>query len=141
MAELRVIKKYPNRRLYDTQRSRYIVLSDIRTLVRDGKEVQVVDSQHGGDITRGVLLQIIAERETGPDRCLSNDMMLEWIRCHAIRKDAFIAQAEYSPTTMAGASVPEAGGAPVSGSHNATFRPASLWRESAQNLDIGSKDP
>ncbi len=123
MAESRLIKKYPNRRLYDTQRSRYIVLADIRTLVRDGNEVRVVDSQHGGDITRGVLLQIIAERETGPDRLLSNEMMLEWIRSRAIRKDAFIAQDEYSTTAMPGASSPGAG-ASVSGSHNAAFRPA-----------------
>ncbi len=126
MAESRLIKKYPNRRLYDTHRSRYIVLADIRTLVRDGSEVRVVDSQDGGDITRRVLLQIIAERETGPDRLLSNELMVEWIRCRAIRKDAFIAQDEYSSSATAGTSVPVAGGDSVGAPPNATFRPAGI---------------
>jgi polyhydroxyalkanoate synthesis repressor PhaR len=56
-----VIKKYPNRRLYDTSGSRYINLEDIATLVREGIDVQVVDAQTGEDITRVTLTQIIVD--------------------------------------------------------------------------------
>jgi len=56
-----VIKKYANRRLYDTSNSRYINLEDIAALVRNGKEVQVVDASSGEDITRVTLTQIIVE--------------------------------------------------------------------------------
>lgn len=56
-----VIKKYANRRLYDTSGSRYINLEDIATLVRNGKDVQVVDASTGEDLTRVTLTQIIVE--------------------------------------------------------------------------------
>ena len=56
-----VIKKYPNRRLYDTSGSRYINLEDIGELVRKGKDVQVVDAQTGEDLTRVTLTQIIVD--------------------------------------------------------------------------------
>jgi len=56
-----VIKKYANRRLYDTSNSRYINLEDIAALVRNGKDVQVVDASTGEDITRVTLTQIIVE--------------------------------------------------------------------------------
>ena len=56
-----VIKKYPNRRLYDTAKSRYINLEDIAAFVRDGKDVQVVDAQTGEDLTRVTLTQIIVD--------------------------------------------------------------------------------
>jgi polyhydroxyalkanoate synthesis repressor PhaR len=56
-----VIKKYPNRRLYDTAKSRYINLEDIAAFIRDGKDVQVVDAQTGEDLTRVTLTQIIVD--------------------------------------------------------------------------------
>ncbi len=56
-----VIKKYPNRRLYDTSASKYINLEDIAAFVRDGKDVQVVDAQSGDDVTRVTLTQIIMD--------------------------------------------------------------------------------
>lgn len=56
-----IIKKYGNRRLYDTSRSRYINLEEIARLVRNGKEVRVVDAKTGDDLTRVVLTQIIME--------------------------------------------------------------------------------
>ncbi|HEX8802506.1 MAG TPA: polyhydroxyalkanoate synthesis regulator DNA-binding domain-containing protein, partial [Terriglobales bacterium] len=56
-----VIKKYPNRRLYDTGKSRYINLEDIAALIREGKDVQVVDAQTGEDLTRVTLTQIIVD--------------------------------------------------------------------------------
>ncbi len=60
-----VIKKYANRRLYDTSNSRYINLEDIAALVRNGKDVQVVDASTGEDITRVTLTQIIVEDAKG----------------------------------------------------------------------------
>jgi polyhydroxyalkanoate synthesis repressor PhaR len=56
-----VIKKYPNRRLYDTSASRYINLEDIGEMVRKGKDVQVIDAQTGADVTRVTLTQIIVD--------------------------------------------------------------------------------
>ena len=81
MSELHLIKKYPNRRLYDTQRSTYIVLADIRAMIRDGCEVQIVDSQSGDEITRNILLQIVADREAGAERLLTRDLLIKLIRC------------------------------------------------------------
>jgi polyhydroxyalkanoate synthesis repressor PhaR len=63
MAALRLIKKYPNRRLYDTQTSTYITLADVKELVLAQAEFQVVDAKSGDDLTRPILLQIILEEE------------------------------------------------------------------------------
>lgn len=60
---MRLIKKYPNRKFYDTVGKRYISLSGIASAVRDGEEVQVVDNRTGGDITTLVLSQILREQE------------------------------------------------------------------------------
>jgi polyhydroxyalkanoate synthesis repressor PhaR len=62
---VRLIKKYPNRRLYDTQTSTYITLSDVKQLVLDNQAFQVVDAKSGEDLTRSILLQIILEEESG----------------------------------------------------------------------------
>ena len=59
----RVIKKYPNRRLYDTAESKYVTLSDVRELVLGGVAFCVIDKKSGDDITRSILLQIIIEQE------------------------------------------------------------------------------
>ena len=58
------IKKYANRRLYDTERSCYITLEDLGTMVRDGRDFRVVDAKSGEDITHNVLTQIIMDEET-----------------------------------------------------------------------------
>jgi polyhydroxyalkanoate synthesis repressor PhaR len=63
MSEARVIRKYANRRLYDATASRHVTLEDIRKLIGGGERVQVVDDRTGADLTRSVLLQIIAEQE------------------------------------------------------------------------------
>jgi polyhydroxyalkanoate synthesis repressor PhaR len=60
---LRLIKKYPNRRLYDTQTSTYITLADVKQLVLEQEEFQVVDAKSGEDLTRQILLQIILDEE------------------------------------------------------------------------------
>jgi polyhydroxyalkanoate synthesis repressor PhaR len=82
MAEPRIIKKYPNRRLYDTVESRYITLTDIRRLVNEKIEFVVVDKKTDEDITRSILLQVIAEQETGSDPLMSQDFLSQMIRSY-----------------------------------------------------------
>ncbi|MCY7387201.1 MAG: polyhydroxyalkanoate synthesis regulator DNA-binding domain-containing protein, partial [Burkholderiales bacterium] len=61
----RIIKKYPNRRLYDTETSAYITLADVKQFVLDIQEFKVLDARSGEDLTRSILLQIILEEESG----------------------------------------------------------------------------
>lgn len=76
----RTIKKYANRRLYDTKASKHVTLDGIRELVAAGEDVTVVDDTNGADITRNVLMQIIAEQEQGGKPILSNEMLMQFIR-------------------------------------------------------------
>ena len=80
MAEPRIIKKYPNRRLYDTELSKYVALVDLRKLIHDGVDIKVIDSQSGEDLTRNILIQIITEQEGGNEALFSTDMLMEIIR-------------------------------------------------------------
>jgi len=82
MSELRVIKKYPNRRLYDTVESRYITLDDVRRLVLDRVEFCVIDKRTQQDITRSVLLQVISEQEQHSGTVLSQDFLAALIRSY-----------------------------------------------------------
>ena len=77
---MRTIKKYPNRRLYDTEQSRYITLSDLQQLVMEGEEFQVVDANSGADLTRNILLQIISEQESGANPIFTSDILMRIIR-------------------------------------------------------------
>jgi polyhydroxyalkanoate synthesis repressor PhaR len=74
-----VIKKYENRRLYDTSNSRYINLDEIAQLIREGREVQVVDATTGEDITRPVLTQIIMDQAKEPDSTFPLDMLRQMV--------------------------------------------------------------
>jgi polyhydroxyalkanoate synthesis repressor PhaR len=78
--EPRIIKKYPNRRLYDTEESRYVTINDVQQLVRGGTDIQVLDSQTGEDITRSILIQIITDQETGGDPLFSTETLTHFIR-------------------------------------------------------------
>lgn len=80
MAEKRVIKKYPNRRLYDTAVSKYITLDDVRELVLEGHDFMVTDAKSGEDITRGILLQIIIEQEVDGEPVFTTDALTQIIR-------------------------------------------------------------
>ncbi len=71
----RVIKKYPNRRLYDTAESKYVTLNDVRKLVLDGVSFCVIDKKSGDDITRNILLQIIIEQEEEGEPLFSTDVL------------------------------------------------------------------
>lgn len=79
-SEVRLIKKYPNRRLYDTRTSTHITLTDIRQLVLDEEVFKVVDAKTGEDITRAILLQIIQEAERDGDPIFSAEMLQGIIR-------------------------------------------------------------
>lgn len=81
MAEdTRLIKKYPNRRLYDTATSSYITLADVKTLVLEQVPFKVVDAKSSEDLTRSILLQIILEEETAGAPMFSSDMLSQIIR-------------------------------------------------------------
>jgi len=82
MSEPRVIKKYPNRRLYDTVESRYITLADIRRLVVDRIDFMVIDKKSQEDITRSILLQVIAEQEHAGEPVMSRDFLSQLIRTY-----------------------------------------------------------
>jgi polyhydroxyalkanoate synthesis repressor PhaR len=86
----RVIKKYANRRLYDTEESRYVALEDIRQLVMDGTPIRVVDAQGGEDITRSILLQIIVEQEEKGQPILSTRLLEQLIRYYGDNLQAFV---------------------------------------------------
>ena len=80
MSSPRIIKKYPNRRLYDTETSTYITLAEVKALVLQYKEFQVQDAKSGEDLTRSILLQIILEEESGGVPMFSQDMLANIIR-------------------------------------------------------------
>jgi len=79
-ASLRLIKKYPNRRLYDTQTSTYITLADVKRLVLDHEAFKVVDAKSSEDLTRSIMLQIILEEESGGIPMFSSEMLGHVIR-------------------------------------------------------------
>jgi polyhydroxyalkanoate synthesis repressor PhaR len=88
---MRIIKKYPNRRLYDTAISSYVTLEDIRALVLSGEEFEVQDVRSGQDLTRAVLLQIIAEHEeSGGQPMLSSKMLSQLIRFYGDQLQGFM---------------------------------------------------
>ncbi|MEY8878977.1 MAG: polyhydroxyalkanoate synthesis repressor PhaR [Leptothrix sp. (in: b-proteobacteria)] len=76
----RVLKKYPNRRLYDTQTSSYITLADVKQMVLDAGDFEVRDAKSGEDLTRSILLQIILEEETAGMPMFSTQMLAQLIR-------------------------------------------------------------
>jgi len=76
----RIIKKYPNRRLYDCEESRYITLADIKELVLRGIAFTVIDKKTGDDITRVILLAVISEQEQHGEAILSVSFLAQLIR-------------------------------------------------------------
>ncbi|MEO6280652.1 polyhydroxyalkanoate synthesis repressor PhaR [Roseateles sp.] len=77
---LRILKKYPNRRLYDTQTSSYITLADVKRMVLEGIAFEVQDAKTHDDLTRAILLQIILEEETGGVPMFSTSSLAQIIR-------------------------------------------------------------
>ena len=85
-----VIKKYANRRLYDTSASRYVTLDHLRELVRAGKDFQVVDAKSGEDLTRSVLGQIIFEQESKGENLLPVEFLRQVISFYGDSMQAFV---------------------------------------------------
>lgn len=79
----RIINKYPNRRLYDTEESRYIKLSEIKSLIEAGTAIKVLDSKTKEDITRSILLQIIMEQESNNEPLFSTENLENFIRYYS----------------------------------------------------------
>src|SRR5689334_24503834 len=90
MAQLRTIKKYPNRRLYDTEISSYITLEEIRQLVLDDEEFEVRDAKTGENLTRSVLLQIIAEYEERGQPMFTTKLLSQIIRFYGDSLQGFM---------------------------------------------------
>ena len=91
-SETRTIKKYPNRRLYDTANSGYITLADVKQMVLDGLEFRVVDAKSGDDLTRAILLQIILDEEAGGLPMFSSEMLAQMIRFYGTAQQTIIGQ-------------------------------------------------
>jgi polyhydroxyalkanoate synthesis repressor PhaR len=114
--EPRLIKKYPNRRLYDTRSSAYITLQDVKHLVQRREAFSVVDARTAEDLTRSILLQIILDEESGDSPMFSSAMLSEIIRFHG--RDMQTVIGNYLEKNMQGflerrASYPDAVNAPA----------------------------
>jgi polyhydroxyalkanoate synthesis repressor PhaR len=87
---VRLIKKYPNRRLYDTKTSSYITLADVKQMVLKNEEFQVVDAKSSEDLSRQILLQIILEEESGGMPMFSSDLLSQMIRSYGSAMQGFM---------------------------------------------------
>ncbi|HSN71107.1 MAG TPA: polyhydroxyalkanoate synthesis repressor PhaR [Steroidobacteraceae bacterium] len=90
MSEERLIKKYANRRLYDASQSRHITLDDIRDLIVRGERIKVVEDKSGDDITRHILLQVIADQEQFGRPILSTPVLESLIRFYGNSMQGFL---------------------------------------------------
>lgn len=88
----KLIKKYPNRRLYDTESSKYITLGDLKKMITEGLTIKVVDSNTDEDITRNVLMQIILEAESGGEPIFNTAMLQQIIRFYGGSMQGMFAQ-------------------------------------------------
>ena len=87
---IRLIKKYPNRRLYDTKTSSYITLADVKQMVLKNEEFQVLDAKTSEDLSRQILLQIILEEESGGMPMFSSDLLSQMIRSYGSAMQGFM---------------------------------------------------
>jgi len=142
MPAVRVIKKYPNRRLYDTEISSYITIEDVRQLIIEGVDFEVRDAKTGDDLTRQVLLQIIAEHEQNGEPMLSTQLLSQIIRFYGDSLQGFMGsylersmhmfleQQQQFRQQMSGL----IGQAPWTMLNQLTERNLELWKEFQQNL-------
>jgi len=87
---VRLIKKYPNRRLYDTKTSSYITLADVKQMVVKNEDFQVVDAKSNEDLSRQILLQIILDEESGGMPMFSSDLLSQMIRSYGGAMQGFM---------------------------------------------------
>ena len=88
--QVRLIKKYPNRRLYDTKTSSYITLADVKQMVLKNEDFQVIDAKTSEDLSRQILLQIILEEESGGMPMFSSDLLSQMIRSYGSAMQGFM---------------------------------------------------
>ena len=88
--QVRLIKKYPNRRLYDTKTSSYITLADVKQMVLKNEDFQVIDAKSSEDLSRQILLQIILEEESGGMPMFSSDLLSQMIRSYGSAMQGFM---------------------------------------------------
>ena len=86
----RLIKKYPNRRLYDTKTSSYITLADVKQMVLKNEDFQVLDAKSNEDLSRQILLQIILDEESGGMPMFSSDLLSQMIRTYGSAMQGFM---------------------------------------------------
>ena len=86
----RLIKKYPNRRLYDTKTSSYITLADVKQMVLKNEDFQVLDAKTNEDLSRQILLQIILDEESGGMPMFSSDLLSQMIRSYGSAMQGFM---------------------------------------------------
>ena len=149
MSANRVIKKYPNRRLYDTVISSYITIEDVRQLIIDGEAFEVRDAKTGEDLTRCVLLQIIAEHEGDGQPMLSTQLLSQIIRFYGDSLQGFMGtylersmqmfldQQDQFRRQMGGV----LGQSPWTMMNQLTERNLELWKEFQQSLVGGMGRP
>ncbi len=145
MTKTRVIKKYPNRRLYDTDISSYITIEDVRQLIVDGEDFEVRDAKSGEDLTRQVLLQIIAEHEQNGQPMLSTQLLSQIIRLYGDSLQGFMGT--YLDRSMQTFMEQQAqfrqqmgsmlGQTPWSMMNQLTERNMELWKDFQENLVAG----
>jgi polyhydroxyalkanoate synthesis repressor PhaR len=145
MAAIRIIKKYPNRRLYDTEISSYITIEDVRQLIVDNEEFEVRDAKTGEDLTRTVLMQIISEQEQEGEPILSTQLLSHIIRFYGDSLQGFMGnylersmtlfmeQQQQFRQQMGGM----LGQTPWTMMNQLTERNAELWQEFQRNLSGG----
>jgi polyhydroxyalkanoate synthesis repressor PhaR len=150
MTPTRIIKKYPNRRLYDTEISSYITLEDVRQLIVDREEFVVRDARTGTDLTRQVLMQIIAEHEEHGQPIFSTELLTQVIR---FRGDAlqgamssflerslqFFLEQQQQLRGQIGSLV--GGASPWSLLNTLAERNMELWKSFSQGLGVGTGGP
>jgi len=143
-----LIKKYPNRRLYDTESSKYITLSDLKDLIAGGASVKVVDSNSNEDITRSILLQIIMEAEAAGKPIFNAAMLQQIIRFYGGSAQGMFAKYLEDSLQMFSTQQEELreamGADPVSAMARMAEQNMKLWSELQNsffsNLGTGKKD-
>ena len=145
MSEPRIIKKYPNRRLYDTEVSRYVTLEDVRNLVLQEVPFQIRDARTNEDLTRSILLQVIMEQESDGEPMFSEQVLAKIIRSYGDSLQGmmasylerslnlFVEQQDQMKTVM--------GSDPLSMMREITEQNLSVWQEMQEGLIRAATTP
>jgi polyhydroxyalkanoate synthesis repressor PhaR len=149
MPSPRIIKKYPNRRLYDSELSRYVTLIDIRQLVMQGIDFQVVDTNTSEDLTRSILLQIMLEDESGGQPLFSAKMLSQIIRFYGGTVQGMFSRYLEESLTMFAEQQEQMraslGGDPMQAMTKLARHNMQLWADMQKNFlkaaDLGFSDP